>query len=186
MKKKLWTLSIFFLLLSVVLITNAYGLFETNGNASNDIPIGKWVIKLDGKDITKTSNITLDNFTFNNGTHTEDGYFAPGSTASFDLVMDTSESQVAVAYSLTADITSLADHPNITFAFSDPSGNSTVTNNGLTISGNILVADLATNKTFHLAMTWTNDATYDTADSKLIKSSLPITITGSFTQYTGA
>ena len=52
MKKRLLLLECFFIIVTLITITKTYGLFETSSQATSDIPIAKWVIKVDGKDLT--------------------------------------------------------------------------------------------------------------------------------------
>lgn len=62
MKKYLWMLSVFFLIISVITISKTYGLFETNAIANPEIKVAKWQINVDNKDITESKEITLSNF----------------------------------------------------------------------------------------------------------------------------
>ena len=83
MKKRLLLLECFFIILTLITITKTYGLFETNSQATSDIPIAKWVIKVDGKDLTLAKELNYNDFIITNNNHHDDGYFAPGTVASY-------------------------------------------------------------------------------------------------------
>ena len=78
MKKRLLLLECFFIILTLITITKTYGLFETNSQATSNIPIAKWVIKVDGKDLTLAKELNYSDFIITNNNHNDDGYFAPG------------------------------------------------------------------------------------------------------------
>ena len=98
MKKKLYIIGLILLIITFIVIKNTYALFETNATADAGFQVGKWVIKLNNKDISLDKLITLDDFVFNNSSHTEEGYFAPGSSGEFEIDIDVSNSDVAVEY----------------------------------------------------------------------------------------
>ena len=66
MKKRLLLLECFFIILTLITITKTYGLFETNSQATSDIPIAKWVIKVDGKDLTLAKELNYSDFIITN------------------------------------------------------------------------------------------------------------------------
>ena len=130
MKKKLYLIGLIFLIITFIVIKSTYALFETNANADASFQVGKWVIKLNNRDISLDKLVTLDDFVFHNSEYTEDGYFAPGSTGEFELDIDVSESDVSVEYEISIDDSSLDDYPNIHFKIIDlDTGNEMISNN---------------------------------------------------------
>ena len=93
-------ITIFLILLFTLVTIDTYALFETNASGEKDINIGKWKIFLNSNDVSTTKTITLSDFTYDNGDHIQDGYFAPGSSASFDIIIDASRTDVSVEYTL--------------------------------------------------------------------------------------
>ena len=48
-----------------------YGLFETESKASSNIPIAKWVIKVDGKDLSLDKELNYTDFTIDSNGHSD-------------------------------------------------------------------------------------------------------------------
>ena len=74
MKKRLYVIGLILLIITFIVIKNTYALFETNATGDASFQVGKWVIKLNNRDISLDKLITLDDFVFNNSSHTEEGY----------------------------------------------------------------------------------------------------------------
>lgn len=183
MKRKLIVVALILLSITILEITGTYALFETNASGQGNLEVGKWVIEVNGEDISVSQNITLDDFTYSQSSHTEDGYFAPGRMATFDLVIDTSKSDVSVAYELDIDDSVLEDHPNISISILDTKTNQTINDN--TYSGVILLGDPSRILTLRISLNWDNQLTYDEADTSLIGKELAFAITAHFEQYIG-
>ena len=113
MKKRLWLLSILAAIILCSFIVESYGLFETEGSAEGVFSVGKWVIEVNDVNITQTRTITLDDFLYTGNQHIESGYFAPGSTAYFDILIDARSTDVSVEYDLSIDDSPIEDYPNI-------------------------------------------------------------------------
>ena len=182
-RSKLLLIVAIFLLITVLAITNTYALFETNATSTSEFGIGAWKIYINDNDLSLNETITLDDFSYTNGVHTESGYFAPGSVGVFDIVIDTSDSDVSVAYDLTIDDSAIDDHPNITFAIRNVTTNQNITSN--TYSGVINLNDADREITLRVTISWTNVAANDPDDSALIGEELEFPIQAHFIQYTG-
>jgi hypothetical protein len=124
MKKKrnrtriiLYLLVIIVFAVSVTLVYDTLALFETNTTGEVEEAIGKWVIKVSGKDITTgtSDEIVIDSFVYTPNEHVEEGYIAPGGSAYFDLVIDASDCDVAVKYTLSFDLSETEYEDNIRF-----------------------------------------------------------------------
>ena len=159
MKKRLLLFALLALAITLSVIGDTFALFETNGVADTEFEVGKWKIKINNEDISLAQTITLNDFVYSETTHTDDGYFAPGRSASFDIVIDTSESDVSVAYNLDIDDTILEDHPNIAFSILNVNTNEQLTTN--TYSGVSYLSDTNRVVTLRLSLNWTDDEDYD-------------------------
>ena len=184
MKKRLFLIATVLLLVTTITVLSTYALFETNATAETDLDIGRWEIKLNNTDISLTESITLNNFVYNNGVHTEDGYFAPGSSAYFDVVIDTSDTDVSVAYDLEIDDSQIEDYPNIHFSIQNMATNQTIS--GTNISGVINLSDQNRTITLRISIIWDNLLAYDESDTSLIGEELAFVLNANFEQYTGA
>lgn len=180
---KIVIVALFVLLLTMLFIVQTYALFETNASADSAIDVGKWIILLNGNNVTETKTLTLSDFTYVNGSHTEDGYFAPGSSAYFDLTIDATNSDVSVIYQLDVDDTQLANYPNIYFSVTDLATNEELTTNSY--SGIIMLNDTNRVKTLRINLVWDNQQEYDEVDTSLIGEELKFTINANFKQYIG-
>lgn len=176
-------LSVFSLLCTVLIISETYGLFETNTNGRVEFPIAKWKIVVNEEELSNEKQITLTDFTFKENPHTEDGFFAPGSEAYYDFVIDASGSEVSVAYTIQIDASSLKNHPNIKLTVTDKNNTANVSPDGLTYKGILKRDTLNELKEFKINLVWENDAKYDIQDSSLIKKELPIKLNVNFSQH---
>ena len=179
-KYKIMVMALFVLLITVFFIVETYALFETNANGNGELEIGKWVILLNNNDVTETRTITLNDLVYVNGTHTENGYFAPGSQAYFDLEIDASNSDVSIAYQLDIDDSALDEYPNIYFTATNlDSGD---TSNTDSYNGLIRLSDSNRVHNIKITLMWDNQLEYDESDTSLIDKDLEFTITANFIQ----
>lgn len=186
MKKKLFLMAIFALVVTLFVIADTYGLFETEALAMSDFDIGEWHIYVNNVDATVNETITLNNFTCSASSasqHVDSGYFAPGVNCWFDLVINMSSASVSVQYDLDIDDSEVDDYPNIYFSILNVDTNQTMTTN--TYSGVSLLSDSSRVKTLRIYLNWDNNSLYDESDSTLINGELNFTVTADFIQYTG-
>lgn len=180
---KLLLLGLFVLLITTLVVVDTYALFETNGSTDKELDIADWTILLNDVNVSESKTITLNDFTYVNGLHTQDNYFAPGSSAYFDLVIDASSAEVSVEYTLTIDDTVIADYPNIYFTIVDTDTNNQITDSEY--SGVIPLSSQNRTKTLRINLVWDNDPDYDESDTSLIGETLAFTIDANFKQYIG-
>ena len=181
MKKWLFVFALFCLLALVTVVQDTFGLFETNSTASKDLEIGKWKIYLNGEDISLTNSITLNDFIYTNPEHVEDGYFAPGSNAEYEIEIDASETDVAVDYDILIDTSSIEDYPNISFQIIDMDTNQVTTDNHF--SGIMNLSDTNRKKSLKLILNWIDNPDYDENDTTLVGNQLKFLIKVNFEQH---
>ena len=183
LKYKIIIVSIFVVLMLTLAIVQTYALFETNASGTKNMGIGEWNILLNNANVVTTRTITLNDFTYVNGEHTDANHFAPGSSAYFELTIDASNCDVSVAYDLTIDDSAIEDYPNIYFSITDVSSNTTLTTNNY--SGIIPLSAANRTRTLRFTLIWTNSSTYDESDTSLIGENLAFSVDAVFEQYTG-
>ena len=188
MKKFLYVAFLFLVILTGYEIMDTYGLFESK-NTKNIIPeIGKWYITLNNIDITQERVINASDLLYESNINIEEGYFAPGSTASYEIIIDPKNTDVAIRYDITVDMSEIINHPNIVFDASSDVVNDTV-EDGSVFSGVIPLASiLAEEKTTILtSLIWNNDENLNQYDNMLGDGSrtLSIKIKIKFSQYLG-
>lgn len=191
-KKYLWLIVIIFLIISIGFIFKTYALLESNGTGEASEDVGKWVIKLNGTDISNgiNENFVINNIIYTDNENVADGYIAPGRSGYFDIILDPSGTQVAVRYDIKIDLASTTYAPNVQFSINDLSGGNAILTAENTYSGVVDLNSIAANTTItlRLNLTWQNNESYDSQDSDLgttkgNKISVPVNIRVS--QYLG-
>ena len=106
MKTKIWILFIGVLLTTSLMIFETYALFETNATTSVDVEVGKWVIKINDTLISNSnfSTFTINSLVFEDNDNVQAGYIAPGVSGYYDIVLDSSDTDVDVRYDITFDL----------------------------------------------------------------------------------
>ena len=183
MRKKIWFIVIIAVTLTIFSIVNTFALFETNGYSDTEMEIGKWKIYVNDVDISVANTITLDDFVYSASSHTDDGYFAPGRSATFEIEIDASESEVAIEYSLEIDDSAIEDHPNISFSITNLDTNQVINDTEYTGVINLNDSDRTIN--LSIALNWANNTLYDEDDTELIGEELEFLIQANFKQYLG-
>lgn len=182
-KSKIMLFSIMFLLIVVLVIVDTYALFETNGSANVEYNVGKWEIKLNNVNISLERVITLNDFVYTGSTHVEDGYFAPGVNAEYELDIDTSNTDTSVEYDLLIDDSHIELYPNIHFKIIDLDTNEELVGNNK--HGVISVDSTNKVKKIKVVLEWEDLEEYDESDSTLIGKSLTFNMQANFKQYLG-
>ena len=187
MKKKLWMFFFFLALITTYLIVDTYALLESKGSGSFDVPVGQWHITLNDINILETNEISLSDLVYAPNANVEPGYFAPGVSASYEIVIDPSGTDVAIRYDLAIDPSAVSTHPNVIFKAS--SDTITSSDGGLTYSGFISLEEIEDGDliTIQIIFNWEQISAYDQLDSTLMgeDATLAIPITIAFSQYAG-
>ncbi len=188
----LYLLVIILICTCFVVFSDTLALFETDseGEISNDI--GKWVIKVNNETITEAEveEIDITNFNYSTSSLVENGYIAPGGTAFFDLVVDATECDVAVLYTVDLNLDETDYDDNISFNLMEIGGNTVVRTDEYAYSGIIPLSSIQNGdtKTLRVNITWLDVATYNDSDTELGKvedSKLLIPIKFHAQQYLG-
>lgn len=193
MKKYLYMLSIIALIISLIVINNTYALLESNANATSNLGIGKWIIKLNNVDISKgySENFIIDNMIDSENENIEDGYIAPGKSGYFDIVIDPSGTEVAIRYDIQINLESMNLPDNIKLSVDNLSNNTPIKTDNNRYSGIISLDDInkGNNITLRLNINWDNsDDNYNDTDTEygmVQDNNFKIPITINLKQYLG-
>lgn len=193
MKKYLYMLSIMALIISLIVINNTYALLESNANATSNLGIGKWIIKLNNVDISKgySENFIIDNMIDSENENIEDGYIAPGKSGYFDIVIDPSGTEVAIRYDIQINLESMNLPDNIKLSVNNLSNNTPIKTDNNRYSGIISLDDInkENNITLRLNINWDNsDDNYNDTDTEygmVQDNNFKIPITINLKQYLG-
>lgn len=187
--KKLFALAtVAFLILTIGMLLDTYGLLESRGNGETEFEVGKWNITINDLDIIESRTITADDLVYFGNNSVEPGYFAPGTSTGYEIVIDAHNTDVSVRYDVTIDADQLDQHENIELMVAGDVIRR-VTPEGIVYSGIIPLNEIRQGKktTIHTGLTWIDNDQYDEFDSKLITEELglQIKIVIKFTQYLG-
>lgn len=187
----LWLSAIIAVAFTCFLLRDTLGLFENNNEGQTDVDLAKWVIKLNNEMISSGSRQTLNvsDFSYTENENVREGKIAPGVDAYVDLVLDATESDVAVRYDIFFDLSEFYCSSNLSVSVSEIGGSSSVLSSFNTYSGVISLDKINNDETVTLRayLRWDlNDAnndldsSYGTSGRDLV---IPVTVTAS--QYTG-
>ena len=160
----LWLLVIVFMLITYAVFYNTLALFETDSTGTVNTDVGKWVIKVNNETITNGTNesIIIDNFIYESNPKVEAGYIAPGTSAYFDLVIDATDCDVAVLYSLDLNFDETNYDDNITFSVEELNGPEVVRTDEYVYSGIISLDSIHNNetRTLRIHIRWEKGTVY--------------------------
>ena len=114
MKKLLTILLLIMLIISFFQIANMYALYkeQLQGNYTN--LLGVWAIKVNGVDISSgsenlTFTMTEDNLQYMDSINVKDGKIAPGRQACFEIVIDPTDTDVSILYTLNIKLSEITE-----------------------------------------------------------------------------
>lgn len=105
MKKLLKILVLIMLIITLIQIASMYALYKEQLQGDYSNLLGVWAIKVNGIDISSGEenlkfNMTEDNLVYINSEHVKDKKIAPGSQAYFEIVIDPTNTDVSILYTL--------------------------------------------------------------------------------------
>lgn len=105
MKKLLTVLVLIMLIISLFQIANMYALYKDQIQGDYTNLLGVWAIKVNGVDISNggenaTFTMTEDNLTYIDSEHVKNQKIAPGTQAYFDIVIDSTNTDVSILYTI--------------------------------------------------------------------------------------
>ena len=187
MKKNLWIACFLMAFISLYFVVDTMALLESSGEAIIEKSVGKWEITLNDLDITLNDTLTFDDFLYAENENVQEGYFAPGTEASYEIEVNPGNTDVSIRYDITVNFTNLENHPNI-YA-SVKAGETELTGMNGTYSGVMSLSDIKNGKTLILdiILIWEDDENYNEADGVFGQedASFTIPITMKFSQYLG-
>ena len=190
-KRYLFLLVIFGVLVTSYMIVDTYALFETNGTGVVSEDVGKWIIKLNNTDISGgvSEDFTINNFIYTDNSNVENGFIAPGRNGYFDIVVDAKGTDVAVRYDISVDFTQNSYPDNISFRVENLSGGDAILSDVSTYSGVISLNSINTGLvTIRVHIEWIEDGLHDLTDSELLSgesASISIPVNVKVLQYLG-
>lgn len=114
MKKLLTILVLIMLIISFFQIANMYALYKDQLQSDYTNLLGVWAIKVNGVDISSggldlTFTMTEDNLTYMDFANVKDGKIAPGRQACFEIIIDPTNTDVSILYTLDIKLSEITD-----------------------------------------------------------------------------
>ena len=171
-----------------------YSLFETNKEITVSSDIAKWNVKVNNTMVTRggttAATFNLGSINWSSGGHVRSGKAAPGSTGSFAIEIDPTNTDVSFTYELTIDTSSLENDEFIISGVRETNGNEFIRTGENTYVG---IARLNNNKNgrkynVEINITWNNNEENNSSDYELGKKAeleVNIPVSLNIEQYTG-
>lgn len=171
-----------------------YALFQTNKPVPTSNDLAKWNIKVNDAMVTGSGSnqntFTIGSISWQSGGHVRPGKAAPGSTGSFEIEIDPTDTQVSFFYTLSVDLTGLDNDEFVISSVSETNGNTFIRTGENTYVGIAYLGDNVNGQKYNILinLTWYNDDNNNEADYELgsradLGVNVPVEIV--FTQYTG-
>ena len=188
-KKLLYLIFSIFVLLTVYEIINTYGLLETKNKMSVNPSIAKWNVLINGTDIKSGDNFIVDTVNIDSSDNVLGGKIAPGTKGYFDIVINPTDTETSILYSITFDFSQVVGSITIDKIEELTSGN--LIRTGENTYSKIITLEEIENKvinTIRVYIKWNNIEENNEEDSKIgtIKDnfiSIPVSV--SVIQYLG-
>ena len=114
MKKLLTILVLIMLIITFFQIANMYALYKEQLQSDYTNLIGVWAIKVNGVDISSgeeklTFTMTEDNLQYMPSNSVKDGKIAPGRQACFEIIIDPTNTDVSILYTLKIKLSEITE-----------------------------------------------------------------------------
>ena len=104
-KNILVVVSLILVFITIYIIRDTYGLFESKNVMVADTNIAKWNVLINGTDIKSGENFTVDTITVAGAENVKKGKMAPGTEGYFDININPTDTDTSIIYNVTFDFT---------------------------------------------------------------------------------
>lgn len=164
-----WTLIILAIFVLIAIIGGTYSRYSSTAVRTASVDLAKWSVKIDGTQMSSASSGSLPvTLQYVANSNVKEGKLAPGGSANFTLVIDPTDSEVAIDYEVSigsiAGLTNTNSAIALTSATYTVEGGSaqdaTISEGSGTISCTESLADVLAGKTVTIVgtITWDNAA----------------------------
>lgn len=186
-KKILYFICGLCLSMTIFMVIDSYGLFESKNVLNVDSNIAKWNVFINGTDIKKNETFIVDKINLINNDNVLEGKMAPGSKGYFDIVIDPTDTDTSIRYDISFDFSSLNDKIVVSGIEEITSGNLVRTGKN-TYSKVITLNEIknAITNTIRVYIKWDNsDDESDSAIGSVINNFINVPVTIAAYQYLG-
>lgn len=169
---KLLLLALVSLLIVLTVIGKTYALLESKVNGQMSVNSGSWNIKINNKLISNElgKEFNLSDIIYDESNdNIENGYFAPGKSGYFNIILDPTGTDVAIDYQIIIDINEDNFPSNIKVNVENLTDDSEIIRDNNVFSGLISLDDIKNNKLIKLKLNliWEDNEQYNESDSEL-------------------
>lgn len=188
-KRILIILSIILVFITIYIIRDTYGLFESKNTMIMDSGVAKWNVLINGTDIKSGDNFIVDTVNIDSSDNVLGGKIAPGTKGYFDIVINPTDTETSILYSITFDFSQVVGSITIDKIEELTSGN--LIRTGENTYSKIITLEEIENKvinTIRVYIKWNNIEENNEEDSKIgtIKDNfISISVSVSVIQYLG-
>lgn len=104
-KNILVVVSLILVFITIYIIRDTYGLFESKNIMNTNTNIAKWNVLINGTDIKSGENFVVDSINIVGNNNVLNGKMAPGTEGYFDILIDPTDTDTSILYSVTFDFT---------------------------------------------------------------------------------
>ena len=186
-KKILYFICGLCLSMTIFMVIDSYGLFESKNVLNVDSNIAKWNVFINGTDIKKNETFVVDKINLINNDNVLEGKMAPGSKGYFDIVIDPTDTDTSIRYDISFDFSSLNDKIVVSGIEEITSGN--LVRTGKNIYSKVITLNEIKNgitNTIRVYIKWDNsDDESDSAIGSVINNFINVPVTIAAYQYLG-
>ena len=186
-KKILYFICGLCLSMTIFMVIDSYGLFESKNVLNVDSNIAKWNVFINGTDIKKNETFVVDKINLINNDNVLEGKMAPGSKGYFDIVIDPTDTDTSIRYDISFDFSSLNGKIVVSGIEEITSGNLVRTGKN-TYSKVITLTEIKNGitNTIRVYIKWDNsDDESDSAIGSVINNFINVPVTIAAYQYLG-
>lgn len=186
-KKILYFICGLCLSMTIFMVIDSYGLFESKNVLNVDSNIAKWNVFINGTDIKKNETFVVDKINLINNNNVLEGKMAPGSKGYFDIVIDPTDTDTSIRYDISFDFSSLNDKIVVSGIEEITSGN--LVRTGKNTYSKVITLNEIKNcitNTIRVYIKWDNsDDESDSAIGSVINNFINVPVTIAAYQYLG-
>lgn len=170
MNKKIFLILIMSLavLFTVYNIYDTYALLETDEIVSNDINTAKWNIKINDTLLGDTTSFVVDGIKIEENDYTKENKLAPGLTGYFDILIDPTDTDVSIKYTISFDFSNVPEGIDV-LGVAETSGDTLIETDKNTYTNVLTLDDIKKEikNNIRVNFSWNNLEDNNIEDSKL-------------------
>src|SRR5574344_1686768 len=137
------------ILSTIIIFFSTYSKYTEDAQATVENQVGKWIVKINNKDITQgiSQDFLIQNIVIDENTNVIDGKIAPGTTGHFDIEINPAGTQVAVRYDITINKENITNSQIIIDNITELNGNTVIRTAENIYTGIISLSDVENGNT---------------------------------------